>query len=117
MEDNSDEYSEAESMGSDEELSAAFAKGELTTDGLNTLVPVVKKILVNNVQGLELKLEQLKQADFEWIERLDLTNEPAEITPDLEAQFGDIKLKTNNRGEIMGDDLSPDDDFKREMLL
>lgn len=114
---NSEDMSDSRSVDSDEELSAAFAKGQLKNDTLNTLVPVVKKVVVNNVEGLKAKLDQIKQTDMDWIERLDQTNEPVDITPDLEAQFGDVKLKINKKGEVMGDDTSPEDDFKREMLL
>lgn len=101
-------------VDSDEELAVAFEEGRLQP-GLNTIVPFKKKIIFNNLVGLNAKLNDVKQ-DFDWIERLDLTNEPAEITEEMQEQFGDIEFNRTNKGEVENGDPSQND-FKREMLL
>lgn len=110
-----DEVSDVEE-DSDEELATAFEEG-LLQPGLNTIVPFTKKIIVNNLTGLNVKLNEIKQ-NLDWIERLDLENEPAEITEEMQEQFGDIEFKRNKKGNAIKDaDEDPQNDFKREMLL
>lgn len=65
---------DSESLDSDEELQIAFAKGKLKA-GLNVEVAPPKQT-INNVTGMKQKLEELQQS-LDWVERLDLTNEPA----------------------------------------
>ncbi|KAK3592144.1 hypothetical protein CHS0354_019434 [Potamilus streckersoni] len=96
MSDN--ESSDAESIDSDTELQRAFASGHLKP-GLN--VEVAPKLYINNVAAMKHKLEEFKQ-HLEWIERLDLTNDPTQ-TPG-----------GNQATEEQGDSVA-DDDFKREM--
>lgn len=46
------------------------------------------------------KLTKLKEKQFEWLERMDITVDTTESRPEEGA-----------------DDMNPEDDFKREMLL
>lgn len=114
--------SERESDGnsevdSDEELQAAFQRGDLQP-GLNTVLPFRKKESVNNVARLKEKLNDIK-SDLQWIERMDITNDPVKISPILSEQYGDVSLKLNSKGEVSGEekDDKAQHDFKREMLL
>uniref|UniRef100_A0A4W6FPS9 EBNA1 binding protein 2 n=1 Tax=Lates calcarifer TaxID=8187 RepID=A0A4W6FPS9_LATCA len=75
-------------------LQEAFAKG-LLKPGMNVLVDKPKK-LVNNVEGLKQCLADFRK-DLPWVERLDLTNLPAE--------------------DIIFQELNADDDFQREMFF
>ena len=104
---------------SDEELQKAFASGQLKP-GLNALVPFRRtEEHVNDKNGLKEKLDQMK-LNLDWIERLDMVNTPAEVTPEVRQMFGDIDLKVNKKGEISTEDQSidkTDNDFKREMLF
>ncbi|XP_046328877.2 probable rRNA-processing protein EBP2 [Haliotis rufescens] len=88
--------SDYESMDTDEELQAAFASGKLKP-GLN-VVAEEPKTFFNDTEGMEVKLKAFQQ-NLDWIERLDLTNEPAPPPPG-----------TDFDGE---DDVN--DDFRREM--
>lgn len=103
--------------GSDDELALAFEEGRLVP-GLNTIVPFKKKIVVNNLTGLSIKLDEIKQ-NLDWIERLDSTNEPGEITEEMQEQFGDIEFKRNKKGDSTKESREEpsQNDFKREMLL
>jgi rRNA-processing protein EBP2 len=118
VEADSDQESDANSeVDSDEELQAAFQRGELQA-GLNTVLPFKKKESVNNVAGLKEKLNDIK-SDLAWIERMDISNEPVEISHILSEQYGDVTLKRNSRGEVSGEekDDKAQHDFKREMLF
>lgn len=113
---NTDNSSDAES---DEELQKAFASGQLKP-GLNALVPFRRtEEHVNDKNGLKEKLDQLR-LNLDWIERLDMVNIPAEVTPEVKQMFGEIDLKLNKKGEMTAEDQSSDktdNDFKREMLF
>ncbi|XP_021365970.1 probable rRNA-processing protein EBP2 [Mizuhopecten yessoensis] len=94
----SDYSSEQESADSDTELQLAFAEGRLS-DGLNVQL-VAPKTFTNHVEGLKAKLAELKNG-LGWLERLDLTNEPAPAQP----------------GTDMVGDEDIHDDFKRELTF
>lgn len=119
MKHSSDESEFEEDGGTDEELQEAFARGELNGSHLHAIVamkPVDQH--VNNVVGLKDKLSQIK-LNYDWIERLDLVNEPAKVMPEVEAQYGDVSLKTNRKGQISGQEVDDkqDHDFKREFIF
>ncbi|KAF3690656.1 putative rRNA-processing protein EBP2 [Channa argus] len=99
------ESEEDNSELSDDELQEAFAKG-LLKPGMNVLVDKPKK-LVNNVEGLKQCLGDFRK-DLPWVERLDLTNPPAEDV------LSNVKEKVQNQtnGEV-----NADDDFQREMFF
>ena len=110
--------SDDDSIDSDEELQVAFETGKLEP-GLNRIVPLKKRILVNNLTGLSVKLDEIRQ-DLDWIERLDLVNEPVQVTDSMVEQFGDIQMKRNKNGDFLtldSNDVEAQNDFKREMLL
>ncbi|XP_013869720.1 putative rRNA-processing protein EBP2 [Austrofundulus limnaeus] len=99
-----DEESEEENSElSDGELQEAFSKG-LLKPGMNVLVEKNKKF-VNSVDGLKVCLADF-QKDLPWVERLDLTNPPAQDV--LSAAGGDVPAATNT-------ELNAEDDFQREM--
>lgn len=99
------ESEEENSELSDNELQEAFAKG-LLKPGMNVLVNKAKKF-VNNVEGMKHCLADLRR-DLPWVERLDLTNLPAEDI--ISKAEGKIPNKTNG-------DVNADDDFQREMFF
>ncbi|GLD49672.1 probable rRNA-processing protein EBP2 [Lates japonicus] len=99
------ESEEENSELSDDELQEAFAKG-LLKPGINVLVDKPKK-LVNNVEGLKQCLADFRKG-LPWVERLDLTNLPAE---DIISK-ADGKVPSQTNGE-----LNADDDFQREMFF
>ncbi|KAH9412500.1 putative rRNA-processing protein EBP2 [Dermatophagoides pteronyssinus] len=74
---------------------------------------------INDKEGLNKKLKDIKIFEDNWLERLDLISEPAIITPELLHQYGDLDLKVNRKGEISGEELDDpaQNDFKREMLF
>ncbi|XP_060933874.1 probable rRNA-processing protein EBP2 [Limanda limanda] len=89
----------------DQQLQEAFAKG-LLKPGMNVLVDKPKK-MTNNAEGLKQCLANFRK-DLPWVERLDLTNPPADdIISKMEG-----KVSTAANGEI-----NPDDDFQREMFF
>lgn len=90
---------------SDDELQEAFAKG-LLKPGMNVLVEKPKKS-VNNVEGLKQCLADFRK-DLPWVERLDMTNPPAE---DILSK-AEGKIPSVNNG-----DVNADDDFQREMFF
>ncbi|KAM7013160.1 putative rRNA-processing protein EBP2 [Tautogolabrus adspersus] len=100
-EESEEEYSEL----SDNELQEAFAKG-LLKPGMNVLVDEPKKS-VNNVEGLKQCLAELRK-DLPWVERLDLTNPPAEDV--LSKAEGKVPNPTNG-------DVNAENDFQREMFF
>ncbi|XP_029284748.1 putative rRNA-processing protein EBP2 [Cottoperca gobio] len=90
---------------SDNELQEAFAKG-LLKPGMNVLVDEPKKF-VNNVEGLKQCLADLRK-DLPWVERLDMTNLPAE----------DVIFKVEGKPpNVNNADVNADDDFQREMFF
>jgi len=78
---------------SDKELQEAFAKG-LLKPGLNKVQEVVKRQPINNVTGLNAKLDDFRK-QLDWFERLDVTSE-----------------RELEKGESATD--KREDDFKRE---
>ncbi|XP_037553969.1 probable rRNA-processing protein EBP2 [Nematolebias whitei] len=90
---------------SDGELQEAFSKG-LLKPGMNVLVEK-KKQFVFNVEGLKRCLGNLRK-DLPWVERLDVTNPPAEDV--LSRVEGKVPAGTNG-------ELNAEDDFLREMFL
>ncbi|KAJ6640080.1 putative rRNA-processing protein EBP2 like [Pseudolycoriella hygida] len=108
-------------MDSDDELREAYARGDLKP-GLN--VEVVKtKPTVNNIIRIQQKLNQIEQK-FPWIERLDMTNEPAPVAPEIAVQFAKHEQKRANlfagNKKIQAFTAEEDpvlNDFKREMLF
>ncbi|KAK2835224.1 hypothetical protein Q5P01_015708 [Channa striata] len=87
-----EDYSEL----SDDELQEAFAKG-LLKPGMNVLVNKPKKF-VNNVEGLKQCLADFRK-DLPWVERLDLTNLPAEGV--LSNAEGKVQNLTNGKSMQM----------------
>ncbi|XP_051232013.1 probable rRNA-processing protein EBP2 [Dicentrarchus labrax] len=101
----SEESEEEHSELSDDELQEAFSKG-LLKPGMNVLVDKPKK-LVNNVEGMKQCLAGLRK-DLPWVERLDLTNPPAE----------DVIFKAEGKAPTASKgDVNADDDFQREMFF
>lgn len=113
----SEEFNDDDDDDSDVEIQKAFEKGELKP-GLHGLVALKRNQHVNNVKGLKKKFTEIK-LNYDWIERLDLTTEPAKLDPKLEAQYGDMNIKVNKKGQIVDDELhdKAQHDFKREMLF
>ncbi|XP_029356333.1 putative rRNA-processing protein EBP2 [Echeneis naucrates] len=99
------ESEEDKSELSDEEIQEAFAKG-LLKPGMNVLMNKPKK-LVNNTEGMKQCLADLRK-DLPWVERLDMTNLPAE---DIISK-AEGKAPTPTTG-----DVNADDDFQREMYF
>ncbi|XP_008277640.1 putative rRNA-processing protein EBP2 [Stegastes partitus] len=96
-----DEYSEL----SDSELQEAFSKG-LLKPGMNVMVEKSKKF-VNNVEGMKHCLADLRK-NLPWVERLDLTNLPAE----------DILSKVEGKVSALANgEVNANDDFQREMFF
>ncbi|XP_075944473.1 putative rRNA-processing protein EBP2 [Anarhichas minor] len=99
------ESEEENSELSDDELQEAFAKG-LLKPGMNVLVDEPKKF-VNNVEGMKHCLAELRK-DLPWVERLDMTNLPAEdVFSNAEGNIPSVKNGV----------VDADDDFQREMLF
>ncbi|XP_042372624.1 probable rRNA-processing protein EBP2 [Plectropomus leopardus] len=96
---------EEDSELSDDELQEAFTKGFLKP-GMNVLVDKPKKC-VNNVEGLKQCLADFRK-DLPWVERLDMTNLPAEDV--LSQAEGKVPSAKNG-------DVNADDDFQREMFF
>ncbi|XP_026179579.1 putative rRNA-processing protein EBP2 [Mastacembelus armatus] len=97
------ESDEENSELSDNELQEAWAKG-LLKPGMNILANKPKK-LVNNVEGLKQCLADFRK-DLPWVERLDITNVPAEeILSKIEGKVS----------SLMNGEINADDDFQREM--
>ncbi|XP_071342504.1 probable rRNA-processing protein EBP2 [Trachinotus anak] len=99
------ESEEENSELSDDELQEAFAKG-LLKPGMNILVDKPKKF-VNNVEGMKQCLADFRK-DLPWVERLDMTNLPAEDI--VSKAEGKVSSPTNG-------DINADDDFQREMFF
>ncbi|XP_041364891.1 probable rRNA-processing protein EBP2 [Gigantopelta aegis] len=88
--------SDDESLDSDSGLQAAFSAGKLKPGLLVEAEP--RKQFINNRDGLLHSVGILRQ-DLDWVERLDLTNDPAPV----------------HRAQIEAEGNDVDDDFKREM--
>lgn len=90
---------------SDDELQEAFAKG-LLKPGMNVLVDKPKQF-VNNVEGMKQCLADFRK-DLPWVERLDMTNLPAE----------DVLAKAEGKvPSVKNGDVKAEDDFQREMFF
>lgn len=81
---------------SDEEIQEALASGQIKP-GL--VVEAQKKTFINNRDGMKDKIREFSLDKLKWIERMDLTNDPA---PALDDPFA-------------GQKVNEDDDFQREM--
>lgn len=104
-EDQLGQESEDESELSDGQLQEAFAKG-LLKPGMNVLLNKPRK-LVNSVEGLQRCLADFRK-DLPWVERLDMTNPPAE----------DVLSKVEGKAaDVANGDVTVDDDFQREMFF
>ncbi|KAF7657406.1 hypothetical protein LDENG_00027800 [Lucifuga dentata] len=101
----SQESDEENSELSDSELQEAFAKG-LLKPGMNVRIDEPKKS-VSSVEGLKQCLTDFRK-DLPWVERLDLTNLPAE---DVLTKADGKLTGPANRG------VNADDDFQREMFF
>lgn len=88
---------------SDKELQIAFASG-LVKPGLN--VQKVKKVFINNKEGLNQALMDLKQ-NLPWVERLDTTMPPIVPAKPFMDQLGAAP------DDLTGEEVH--NDFKREM--
>ncbi|XP_071505923.1 probable rRNA-processing protein EBP2 [Diadema antillarum] len=100
-----DEGSDFEDIDSDEELQAAFSRGELKP-GLN-YETVAKKKHINDEDGLANKLADFKR-DLVWLERLDVTCGP--VTTLGERSEGGDEGENDDTDEAH-------DDFKRELRI
>ncbi|XP_044218144.1 probable rRNA-processing protein EBP2 isoform X1 [Thunnus albacares] len=101
----SEESEEENSELSDNELQEAFSKG-LLKPGMNVLVNKPKKF-VNNVEGLKQCLADFRR-DLPWVERLDMTNPPAE----------DVLAKAEGKvPSVANGEVNAEDDFQREMFF
>lgn len=103
--DSEEEEDGEESELSDSELQAAFAQG-LLKPGMNVMVDKPKKC-ANNVEGLKQCLADFRR-DLPWVERLDLTNLPAE---DVLTKAAGKEPKAANA------EVNADNDFEREMFF
>ena len=61
--------------------------------------------------GLREKLAFLQKKELEWLERMDITSQPSPTTLRSEGEA------SNDKAEEEGDEIDPEDDFKREMHL
>ncbi|XP_041791639.1 probable rRNA-processing protein EBP2 [Chelmon rostratus] len=100
-----EESEEENSELSDNELQEAFSKG-LLKPGMNVLVNK-PKTFVNNMEGLKQCLADFRK-DLPWVERLDLTNLPAEDV------LSKVEAKVPN---VTNGNVTVDDDFQREMFF
>ncbi|XP_076236389.1 putative rRNA-processing protein EBP2 homolog [Calliopsis andreniformis] len=114
--------SESEHYSSDEELQEAFAKG-LLQPGLNKVIEETKKVHKNSVSLMQRKLEEIK-LKLPWVERLDMTNAPAPLAPELALQMQEQEVKRAK--QLQGNKKLPqydpaDDpvlnDFRREIMF
>jgi len=112
---SSDEENSSE-MDSDEELQEAFAAG-LLKPGLHKAVgggqEKPEKTFVNNVDGLNQKLAELRAPvkAFNWIERLDhVVLKAAPVAPELAVKEADLAKTAVTGGDVHND-------FQREMMF
>ncbi|KAI4890309.1 hypothetical protein NFI96_017730, partial [Prochilodus magdalenae] len=88
------------------QLQEAFAKG-LLKPGLNIPLEEPKKA-VNDTEGLKKCLTELKKS-LPWVERLDITNNPAvDVLAKVEGRLD------KNQGS---EEVNAEDDFQREMFF
>lgn len=119
------EYSDYEDLVSDEEdsdyeLQDAFEKG-LLKPGLNLTAEQVAKEKTNDVAGLEQKLNSFKQ-QLPWIERMDITNTPAALAPELDVEIAEhANVRERRMKNVLKNFKIEEDpvhnDFKREMTF
>lgn len=114
--------SDSEVHSSDEELQEAFAGG-LLKPGLNAVFESEKKENINNVKLMKEKQKQLA-LKLPWIERLDLTNEPAPLAPELALQMQEQEIRRAKqlKGNKKLEQFNPSDDpvlndFRRETMF
>ena len=114
--------SDSEYNSSDEELREAYAKG-LLKPGLNVLVEQTKKQHKNCVNLMKEKLEAIK-LKLPWVERLDLTNAPAPLAPELALQMQEQEVRRAK--QLKGNKKIPQydpaedpvlNDFRRETMF
>ncbi|XP_042870352.1 probable rRNA-processing protein EBP2 homolog [Penaeus japonicus] len=121
------EFSDYEEVISDEdesdsELQRAFERGDIKP-GLNFVEEIDKgrKEKKNDVTGLQRKLKEFEQK-LPWIERLEFTNTPAPLAPELDVEIAEHARTRENRmrGTMKNFNLDDDpihNDFKREMIF
>lgn len=116
--------SEESELDSDAELQEAFAKGILKP-GLNVVSEATpKKSHTNDVEGLKEKYNEI-YLDLNWIERLDIVNDPAPLAPEMAVEIQEQEvIRTNQLQNVRKGEpvvaLEEDpvmNDFKREMLF
>ncbi|XP_023230233.1 probable rRNA-processing protein EBP2 [Centruroides sculpturatus] len=112
MSTTSDDTRESD-FDSDAELQKLHAEGKLGK-GLNALVPQEKKH-VNNVARMKSKLEEFK-LHLDWIEFLDLSNDLAPMTYEMQKEFGELEVSNKSKGANSADD-DAQNDFKRELTF
>ncbi|KAG5320308.1 EBP2 protein, partial [Acromyrmex heyeri] len=83
--------SNSEYNSSDEELQDAFAKG-LLKSGLNVAIETSGKQSKNYVNHMKQKLDEIK-LNLPWIERLDVVNALAPLTPELALQMQEQEVR------------------------
>lgn len=114
--------SDSEYNSSDEELREAYAKG-LLKPGLNKVIEETKKQHRNCVNLMSAKLEAIK-LNLPWIERLDLTNAPAPLAPELALQMQEQEVRRAK--QLQGNKKLPQydpaedpvlNDFRRETMF
>lgn len=96
---SSEDEDDEDMVDSDEELQAAFARGDLKP-GLVVMKKSEKEkskdkpLVINNIPVLEQKLKEIKlKKQLGWVERLDIVNGPAPLAPELALQMDDHKTK------------------------
>lgn len=89
------------------------AEGKLGK-GLNVIVPPPKKH-VNNVVGMKSKLEEFK-LNLDWIEFLDISNNLAPMTSEMQREFGNLELPNISKG-VHSTIEDSQNDFKRELTF
>nr|XP_045586470.1 probable rRNA-processing protein EBP2 homolog [Procambarus clarkii]XP_045586471.1 probable rRNA-processing protein EBP2 homolog [Procambarus clarkii] len=115
-----DEREANEENDSDVELQEAFSRGELKP-GLHVLNEKVIKEFKNDVNGLKQKLAEFKLS-LPWTERFDITNPPAPLAPELDAEIVEHaqtrqkRMKSQNKHFTLEDD-PVHNDFTREMTF
>nr|XP_045602989.1 probable rRNA-processing protein EBP2 [Procambarus clarkii] len=99
-----DEREANEEHDSDVELQEAFSRGELKP-GLHVLNEKVIKEFKNDVNGLKQKLAEFKLS-LPWTERFDITNPPAPLAPELDAELLIQKVRKRLMQKQVGQQIS-----------
>jgi len=103
MADSDSDVDSVASNDSDKELQIAFAQG-LLKPGLNVGIQAPREA-INDQEGMKIALDALKK-DLSWVERMDITCDPASTHKALAIEQ-DLALSTTEN--------DVHDDFKREM--